>query len=84
MYKRNILATFHTRNADKTLVLNPDIRPRRYVRVQTAIPRAVEILLWNGSPGDVVELSHAELVFAIATITVHVGGKVTIQLEDLS
>jgi len=84
MHKRNILATFHTRNAAKTLVLNPNLRPRRYVRVQTAIPRAVEILLWLGSPGDVVELSHAEFGFTIATIKVHVGGKVTIQVEDLS
>lgn len=50
-----------------------------YVRLDTAIPRAINHLLLHGMPGDVFELAHSEFGFQVATVKVHVGGKITIR-----
>jgi hypothetical protein len=69
------------RGKDKT----PFKPMRHYARLNTAIPRAVMILLDEGKPGDVLELAHSEHGFQIATITIHVGGLFKIKLsEDLT
>lgn len=51
---------------------------RHYTKLTRAIPRAMELLLLNGQPGDVAELFHTEHGFQIATIKVHTGGRFTI------
>jgi len=54
---------------------------RRFVRLDTAIPRAVQLLILQGQPGDVIELAHHEHGFQIATIKIHSGGKFNIQIS---
>jgi len=50
---------------------------RRYARIDTAYPRALQILIQQGEPGDVVEFSHSEWGFQIGWIKIHVGGKIS-------
>lgn len=51
--------------------------PRRYIRIDNAIPRSTQILMWSGQPRDVVEFSHADTGLQIGTIRVHAGGQLT-------
>lgn len=51
---------------------------RYYTQLTNAIPRAMQLLLLHGQPGDVAEISNANFGFQIATIKVHVGGRFTI------
>jgi len=68
---RPILATiFH---------MGKDIHKRHYARVDTAFPRAVQILMQDGEPGDVVEFAHSEYGFQIGTVKIHVGGKINVK-----
>jgi hypothetical protein len=77
--ERNHLVTFHTRDAQHRSIANENLKPRRYARLNTAVPRVVQILLDQGSPGDVAEIAHAEHGFQIGTVKVHAGGRIAIQ-----
>lgn len=85
MAKRNIVVSFHRpRSERKNAPDTPHVLQgmRHYVRVTTAIPRAIFLLLGSGQPGGRVEVAHAEHGFQIAVITVHVGGSIDIRLSD--
>lgn len=62
----------------------PISRPRHFGRIDTAVPRMIQLLIQNGHPGDVVEIAHSEWGFQIATVKIHVGGKLTINLMEKS
>lgn len=51
--------------------------PRRYAKLDNAIPRYTQLLMQYGQPRDVVEFSHADTGLQIGTIKVHAGGKLT-------
>ena len=70
MTKRTILATLYRKN-------KPEAR-RQYARISTAFPRAVQLLMLEGEPGDVIEFAHADFGFQIGTVKIHVGGKITV------
>ena len=79
---RNLLTTFTRSNrhiANATGETFYFLNPRRYVRLNTALPRCVNLLLDVGQPGDVAEISHAEHGFQIATVKIHAGGKIDIK-----
>lgn len=67
--RRPIIATF--------LRAGKPLTSRRYIRLDNAIPRSTQILMWSGEPRDVVEFSHADTGLQIGTIKVHAGGKLT-------
>ncbi len=50
---------------------------RRYIKIDNAIPRSTQILMWSGQPRDVVVFSHADTGLQIGTIKVHAEGKLT-------
>lgn len=50
---------------------------RRYVKIDNAVPRTTQVLMWSGQPRDVVEFSHADTGLQLGTIKVHAGGKLT-------
>lgn len=56
---------------------------RRYSKVVKAFPKAVEILLMDGNPGDTVELTNHDFGFEIGCVKVHVGGRISVDLKDL-
>jgi len=80
--KRNFkwMATFvrYTRDG-KQIVKSEVLKARRFVRLDTAVPRMIQLLMLNGEPGDVVEIASYEFGFSALTITAHVGGGFTIQ-----
>ena len=51
--------------------------PRRYARLDNAIPRYTQLLMQYGQPRDVVEFSHADTGLQIGTIKVHECGRMT-------
>ena len=51
--------------------------PRRYARLDNAIPRYTQLLMQYGQPRDVVEFSHADTGLQIGTIKVLAGGNMT-------
>jgi len=71
MCARPILATIFRKNIAHAV--------RHYARVDTAFPRAVQILMQHGEPGDVVEFAHSEHGFQIGTVKIHVGGKINVK-----
>jgi hypothetical protein len=77
--KRNHHTTFHTRDPRGNSMPNQLLPARRFARLTTAVPRIVQLLLDFGQPGDVAEVAHAEFGFQIATIKVHVGGRIDIK-----
>lgn len=80
-YKRPIVAALHRRTSHGTEL----VWTRYYIRLTLAIPRAVQLALETGRPGDVVEFAHANLGFQIATVKVSVGASlksITIALSD--
>lgn len=67
--KRPILAILHRKVSYGTMV----IWTRHYARLDRAIPRAVQLAMLDGQPGDVIEFAHAEFGFQIATLKLSVG-----------
>ena len=67
---RPIVATFHRK--DQRLVKG---ETRRYAKIDNALPRATQLLMWDGAPGDVVEFSHALTGKSLGFIKVKAGGK---------
>jgi hypothetical protein len=72
-HKRPILAQLHR---GKELVWS-----RYYVKISTAIPRAVGLAILEGQPGDVVEFSNSNFGFLIATCKLSVTGKLSIEIH---
>lgn len=69
MAERNIIATL--------LRKNKVIWVRHYGKLDTAVPRAVQLAMRVGEPRDVVELSHAHTGLQLGTVKLHVNGKLT-------
>ena len=67
---RPIIATFHTNGK------NPDLPSRHYSKLDNAIPRATQLMMTKGRPGDVVEFSHAVTGKQLGTVKVKAGGKI--------
>ena len=79
--KRPTLATLHRKGWHE---FTDVVWNRHYSATTRAIHRAVELALLSGMPGDVVEFSHADYGFQIATVKLLVGGRIDIQIsEDL-
>jgi hypothetical protein len=62
--ERNIVTTLHRRQQP--------IRVRSYVRLDTAIPRATQLAIMDGQPGDVVTIHHAVTGLEIGSIKVSI------------
>lgn len=54
------------------------LKPRRYTLLSTAIPRAVQLLMLSGQPGDVVELASHDFGFQVMSVKLHANGNLTI------
>jgi len=76
-YKRKYVFTWLRQVHDENQVLST----RRFARLDTCIPRAVQLLLLEGHPRDVIEIAHADHGFQIATVKIHAGGKFTIEVS---
>jgi hypothetical protein len=74
MSTRPLLATWHRGEFTPR-------KPRRYARISTALPRILQLLILEGQPKDIVQISLADHGTWIADIKLHVGGKITIKLE---
>lgn len=69
--KRPIVATwYHGKQAVKT---------RFFVRISTAFPRMLQLLMENGYQGDVVEFASTEFGYQIGTVKLTANGAVNIQ-----
>ena len=68
---RPIVATFH-RKDQRRLVKG---ETRRYAKIDNALPRATQLLMWDGAPGDVVEFSHALTGKPLGSVKIKAGGK---------
>ncbi len=68
---RPIVATFHP----KVGKVSKLAAPRRYAKIDNALPRATQLLMWEGNPGDRVEFSHALTGKQLGVVTVKAGGK---------
>ena len=64
---RPIVAAFHRKSKPGHV--------RRYAKIDNALPRATQLLMWDGSPGDVVEFSHALTGKALGSVKIRAGGK---------
>lgn len=56
---------------------------RRYSWMDTAMPRAVQLLMTEGVPGDVVEFSSAEHGFQLGVLRVLPRGKFDLEMSPL-
>lgn len=74
------VATF-VRNVKEGKVITKShvLSARRFVRLETAVPRMIQLLMLNAEPGDVVEIASSDFGFVVMNITAHVGGSFTIQ-----
>lgn len=79
MATRPILATLHRKVNGSGAT--QELWKRHYSRITRAIPRAVEIALLTGQPGDVVEFSSNDFGYQIATVRLSVGGKIDIKFD---
>lgn len=68
---RPIVATFHRKVGQRITAGET----RRYAKIDNALPRAPQLLMWDGAPGDRVEFSHALTGKALGFIKVKAGGK---------
>lgn len=70
---RNVAAQFHRPAIDST----SPYMIRRYVRLSTAMPRAMALLIEQGQPLDVVEFFHADTGVFLGFLRLHTGGRVS-------
>jgi hypothetical protein len=70
--RRPIVATFIRRNKSVT-------KTRYYSRITTGFPRAVQLLMIDGEPGDLVEFASNEFGYQIGFVRLKVGGNMDIQ-----
>jgi hypothetical protein len=64
---RPIVATLLRKNAV--------VWSRRYLKLDNAIPRAVQLAMQEGQPRDVIEFSHVDTGMQIGTVKLSVGNK---------
>lgn len=62
--ERNIVTTLHRKHQP--------IRVRNYARLNTAAPRATQLAIMDGQPGDVVTIHHAVTGLEIGSIKVSI------------
>ena len=67
---RPIVATFHRKAGRRTKAGET----RRYAKIDNALPRATQLLMWDGAPGDVVEFSHALTGKPLGSVKIKAGG----------
>lgn len=70
-HKRPIKATLHRKKGNSTKV----VWERYYGSIASAMKRGVELTILEGQPGDVLELTHSNFEFLIATLKLKVGSK---------
>lgn len=73
--KRPLIATWHRSHQQIG-------RPRYFVRVSTALPRLIQLLILEGQPRDVIELASNEHGFQVAVIRIHAGGKMNLKIYE--
>lgn len=66
MTERNLIVTLHRKRKP--------LWARRYLRLDTAIPRITELMILGGEPGDVAEIAHAVTGMQIGTVRLRAGG----------
>lgn len=71
MSKRPILATILRKHIAQSV--------RHYSRISTAFPKAVQLLIESGEPGDVVEFASSDFGYQIGTVKIHAGGKIDVR-----
>lgn len=76
-YKRNIRATLHRASGNSTEV----IWVKYYSNISNAIRRAVELSIFTGQPGDVLEFTSSNFDYLIATIKLKVGVSVFANMD---
>jgi hypothetical protein len=76
---RPFIAQLHRKHKRSTLIL----WTRHYSSMESAIKRAVGLAITEGFPGDVVEFSHSDLGYQVATVTLATRGKLTIDWSPL-
>lgn len=74
-YERNIVATLNRVEGNKRVV----VWTRTYARFDTAAPRAVELGILTGQPGDVVQIASILTGLEIGTVKIHAGGSITVK-----
>lgn len=52
---------------------------RYYSRISTAFPRAVQLLMSEGKPGDTVEIASNNFGYQIGTARLSVGGSINVK-----
>lgn len=82
MSKRPILAILHRKEEGQRNSV--PIWSGRYGKIGNALSRAVKRGIEEGQPGDVVELSHAELGFEIGSVKLGLYGNTQIDLSPLT
>ena len=71
---RDIVTTLHRGNKP--------MRSRHYARIDTAIPRATQLALLEGEPGDVVTIHHAVTGLEIGSMKITLKkGQVTLKTQ---
>lgn len=68
-HKRAIRATLHRLKGKSSVV----IWERYYASISSALKRGVELAILEGQPGDVLELTHSNFDFLIATLKLKVS-----------
>jgi hypothetical protein len=71
VYKRLVKAVLHRLTTDGNS--STIISTRFFTSTQTAIRRGTELAVMEGEPGDVLEISHSNLEYLIATIKLKAG-----------
>ena len=80
MAKFNIDAKLHRviKGSDR----KKEVWTRRYARIETALRKAVEIMIMDGQSGDVLEFYVRKSGYQIATVRMSARGKLDIQWND--
>lgn len=72
MAERNLILTLHRKRKQMWV--------RNYSRIDTAVPRATQLLILEGEPGDVMELAHVNGK-QLGTIKMKVNGHIVANWE---
>lgn len=71
LYKRGIRAVLHRRVGNSTI----EIFVRYFSKLSSAMSRGVTMAIFEGQPGDVLEVSSSNFGYLIATLKMKVGSK---------
>lgn len=70
-YERNVVATWERKGEV--------VRTISYSRIDNALSRLTYHILWDGQPGDVIELAHRYTGMQFGTMKVRVGNRIETQ-----